>query len=122
MEMVLVFPFCVPAAAGIVCVFMGNPENIFLNALSWATAYNASAPAAMAPLWSDNSREGNTTQSQSAGAVRGDRHCPLRKLVLYHLFENSGFLQNRFLKAAFFLFFFVAGKQQNRVSGRQRNL
>jgi len=33
MEMVLVFPFCVPAAAGIVCVFMGNPQNIFLNAL-----------------------------------------------------------------------------------------
>jgi len=32
MEMVLVFPFCVPAAAGIVCVFMGNPHTIFLNA------------------------------------------------------------------------------------------
>ena len=90
---------------------MGNPENIFLNALFWATARNASAPAAAAPPWSDNSREGNTTQSQSAGAVRGDRHCPLRKLVLYHLFENSGFLQNRFLKAVF-SFFFVAGKPQ----------
>jgi len=25
MEMSLVFPFCVPVAAGIVCVFMGNP-------------------------------------------------------------------------------------------------
>jgi len=32
MEMPLVFPFCVPAAAGIVFVFMGNPQNIFLNA------------------------------------------------------------------------------------------
>jgi len=43
-----VFPFCVPVAAGIVFVFMGNPQNIFLNALFWATARNDSAPAAVA--------------------------------------------------------------------------
>jgi len=29
MEMSLVFPFCVPAAAGIMSVFMGNPHNFF---------------------------------------------------------------------------------------------
>ena len=33
------------------------------------------------------SREGTTTQSESEGAVRGDRHFPLNKPVLY----NSGF-------------------------------
>jgi len=32
-----------------VFVFMGNPQNIFLNALSWATVCNAYAPAAVAP-------------------------------------------------------------------------
>ena len=56
-----------------------------------ATACNASAPAAVAPPWNDNSREGNTPQSQSEGAVRGDRHCPLRKQVLYNLLKTKGF-------------------------------
>jgi len=28
------------------------------------------------PYGGDNSKEGNTTPSQSAGAVQGDRHCP----------------------------------------------
>jgi hypothetical protein len=63
---------------------MGNPGNIFTNALSGATACDASASAAVAPAWSDNSREGNSTYSQSAGAVRGDRHYPLRELVRYN--------------------------------------
>ena len=40
------------------------------------------------PLWSDNSREGNTTPSQSAGAVRGDRHCPLRYQVIRNLLKS----------------------------------
>ena len=52
-------------------------------------------PAAAASPLSDNSREGNTTPSQSEGAVRGDRHCPLRRQVLYHFVENSGVLQSR---------------------------
>ncbi len=41
--------------------------------------------------WSDNSRDGNTTQSQSEGAVRGDRHCPLRNQVYYNLLKTQGF-------------------------------
>ena len=57
-------------------------EILFLNALG------GSAPAAVAPPWSDNSRKGNTTPSQSAGAVRGDRHCPLCKQVLYLLLKT----------------------------------
>ena len=52
--------------------------TIFFSTLLMATARNASTPAAVASLWSDNSREGNTKPSQSAEAVRGDRHCPLR--------------------------------------------
>jgi len=70
---------------------MVNPQNIFLNALFRSTACNASAPAAVAPPRSDNFREGNTTKSQSAGAVRGDRHCPLRKQVLYNLLKTQSF-------------------------------
>ena len=49
------------------------------------------------PHWSDNSREGNTTQSQSEGAVRGDRHCPLRKQVLYNMLKTQGFYKASFL-------------------------
>jgi len=56
-------------------------------------ACNASAPAAAALPWSDNSRDGNTTQSQSEGAVWGDMHCPLCKQVLYHLLKTQGFYQ-----------------------------
>ena len=48
-------------------------------------------PAAVAPSMSNDPREGNTTQSQSEGAVRGDRHCPLRNQVLYHLLKTQGF-------------------------------
>jgi len=47
MEMSPVFPFCVPVAAGIVFVFMGNPHNISQRSF-WVTARNASAPAAVA--------------------------------------------------------------------------
>ena len=61
----------------------------------WSTPRSASAPAAVASLWSDNSREGNTKPSQSAGAVRGDRHCPLRKWVIRNLksydFNRAGY-------------------------------
>jgi len=35
--------------------------------------------------WSDNSRE-----SHSAGAVRGDRHCPRRKIGASPFVENLG--------------------------------
>ena len=65
-----------------------------------ATACNTSAPAAVAHPWSDNSRGGNTTQSQSGGAVRRDRHCPLRNQVIYNLLKTQGFY-----KALIFLIF-----------------
>ena len=45
--------------------------TIFFSTLLRATARNAFAPAAVASPLSDNSRQGNTSQSQSAGAVRG---------------------------------------------------
>jgi len=46
-------------ASDIMSVFMGNPHKIFLNALLGLRPRNASAPAAVASPWSDNSREGN---------------------------------------------------------------
>jgi hypothetical protein len=39
---------------------------------------------------SDDSREGTITQSQSAGAVRGDRHCPLR-MAIRNVLKSLGF-------------------------------
>ncbi len=74
-------------------------HTIFLKLLG-ATARNASAPAAAASPWSDNSREGNTIPSQSAGAVRGDRHSPLRYQVIRNLLKTYDF--NR---VVFFTFF-----------------
>ena len=41
-------------------IFNGNLQNIFLNAL-WGYGINSSAPAAVAPTWSDYSRKGKTT-------------------------------------------------------------
>ena len=70
---------------------MGNPQNIFLNALWGLRHVMPPPPPLQLPHWSDNSREGNTTQSQSEGAVRGDRHCPLSKLVLNNLLKTQGF-------------------------------
>ena len=56
-----------------------------------ATACNSSAPAAMAFPGAITQRESNTTQSQCAGAVRGDRHCLLRKQALYNLLKTYDF-------------------------------
>ncbi len=53
--------------------------TLFFSTLLGVTACNASAAVA-SPL-SDNSREGTATQSQSAGAVRGDRHCPSEQAI-----------------------------------------
>jgi len=63
-------------APGIMSVFMGKILIIFSSTLLGAR--HVMPPPLWHPLWSDNSREGNTTPSQSAGAVRGDRHCPLQ--------------------------------------------
>ena len=43
------------------------------------------------PPWDDNFKEGTTTPSQTAGAVRGDRHGPLRNQVLCHLLKTLVF-------------------------------
>jgi len=48
-------------------IFMGNPRNIFLNALFWLRHLMPPPPTLWHPLRSDNSRESDTTQSQSAG-------------------------------------------------------
>ena len=45
--------------------------TVFFSTLLGATARNAEAPAAVASLLSDNSREGNTTQSYSTGGGSG---------------------------------------------------
>jgi hypothetical protein len=60
-------------------IFMGNPHNIFLYAL-WGLRHGMPP---LPPLWHppgfDNSREGTTPPSHSAGAVRGDGHRLIRK-------------------------------------------
>jgi hypothetical protein len=60
----------------------------------WATTGNASAPAAVASL-SDNSREGTTTQSQSAGAVFGGQALSPPIPGDSQLFEVLGFQQGK---------------------------
>ena len=54
-----------------ICAIFYEKSSQYFSQHSWATTRNASAPAAVASLWSDNSREGNTTPSQSAGAFWG---------------------------------------------------
>jgi len=54
-------------------IFIGNPQNIFLNALWGLWHVIPPPPPPWHPPRSDNFREGNTTQSQGAGAVRGDQ-------------------------------------------------
>jgi len=66
---------------------MVNPENIFLNAL-WGLRHVMPPPRRCGIPGNDNSREGITIQSQSAGAVLGDRHCLLRKQVFYNLLKT----------------------------------
>jgi len=55
----------------------------------------ASAVPLPPPLWhpprGDNSREGNTAQSQSEGEVQGDMHGPPLKQVLYKLLKTQDF-------------------------------
>jgi len=80
-------------AAGIVFGFMGNPQNIFLNA-RWGLRQVMPPPPPHGTPWSDNCREGIATPSQSAGAVRGDSACPLRNIGALQSVENSGFLQS----------------------------
>jgi hypothetical protein len=72
---------------------MGLVEILKIFFLTLFVGYGISLlrPAAVAPPWSDNSWEGNTTQSNSKGEVRGDRHCPLRQQVLYNLLKTQGF-------------------------------
>jgi hypothetical protein len=79
-------------------IFMGSPQNVFLNALWGSRHVMPLRPPMRHPPSSDNSREGTTTQSQSAGAVWGDRHCSLRNQVLYHLLKTQ-----EFTKACFFI-------------------
>jgi hypothetical protein len=51
-------------------------------------ACNASVLAAVGSPWNDNSKEGKMTQSQSAGAVRGDMHRPPSKTGAVQFVEN----------------------------------
>ncbi len=48
-----------------------NPHTIFLNALFGLRHVMPTPPPLWHPLWYDNSLEGNTTPSHSAGAVSG---------------------------------------------------
>ena len=48
-------------------------------------------PAAVVLPGAITPEKGNTTESRNERAVWGDRHCPLRKQVLYNLLKTQGF-------------------------------
>ena len=58
-------------------IFIGNPHNIFLNVL-FGLRHVVPPPPPLWNQWSDTFREGNTTQSQSADAVRGEQALSFR--------------------------------------------
>jgi len=65
-----------------------NPHDISLNTLLGLQHVMPPPPPLGHPLWSDNSRESNTSSSQSAEAVRGDRYGPLRYQVIRNLLKS----------------------------------
>jgi hypothetical protein len=72
-----------------------NLQNIFLNAL-----FGAAHPHT--PLWHRTSGARTSDkvlrESHSAGAVRGDKHCPLRTIGALPCVENQGFCKADFPK------------------------
>jgi len=70
---------------------LGNPQNIFLNAL-WGLRYVMPPPP---PLWHPpgviTPEKVIRHNRKNEGAGLGDRHCPLRKQVLYNLLKTQDF-------------------------------
>ncbi len=67
---------------------MGNPHNIFLNAL-WGLRHVMHPPPPLRPPWSDNSGEGIRHNRKAEVLVGGGRYCPIRKQVLFNLFKTQ---------------------------------
>ena len=86
---------------------MGNPQNVFLNALFWATACNASAPRRCDTLPETITPEKVIRHNRKAKGRfgEGDRHCPLSKQVQYNLLKTQVFYKAKicaFLKQTAF--------------------
>jgi hypothetical protein len=75
-------------------IFFSGSEKY---SITTETLMGVSPPPLWLPLY-DNPQTGTTSSSLSAGAVWGDRHCPLlhRTPALYFIVKGKGILKSRF--------------------------